>query len=131
MSIHIGAKPGEIADRVLMPGDPLRAKHIAETFLEGAVCYTQVRGMYGFTGTYKGKRVSVQGSGMGMPSMHIYASELMPGVRRQTDHPRRHLRRPAGGTEAQGRRDRIRGLHRFQHQQMSVRADLLRAVGGF
>lgn len=77
MSIHIGAKPGEIADRVLMPGDPLRAKHIAETFLEGAVCYTQVRGMYGFTGTYKGKRVSVQGSGMGMPSMHIYASELM------------------------------------------------------
>ncbi|MBC3937932.1 purine-nucleoside phosphorylase [Anaerotruncus massiliensis (ex Liu et al. 2021)] len=77
MSIHIGAKPGEIADRVLMPGDPLRAKHIAETFLEGAVCYTQVRGMYGFIGTYKGKRVSVQGSGMGMPSMHIYASELM------------------------------------------------------
>ncbi|MBQ9377305.1 MAG: purine-nucleoside phosphorylase [Schwartzia sp.] len=77
MSWHINsAKPGEIADRVLMPGDPLRAKHIAETFLEGAREYSHIRNMLGFTGTYKGQRVSVQGSGMGMPSFAIYASEL-------------------------------------------------------
>jgi purine-nucleoside phosphorylase len=77
MSTHIGAKPGEIADRVLMPGDPLRAKWIAETFLEGATCYSTVRNMFGFTGTYQGVRVSVQGSGMGMPSASIYAHELI------------------------------------------------------
>lgn len=69
MSIHIGAKQGEIADTILLPGDPLRAKYIAETFLEGAECYNNVRGMLGFTGTYKGKRVSVQGTGMGVPSI--------------------------------------------------------------
>lgn len=77
MSVHISAKEGEIAEVVLMPGDPLRAKFIAENFLEDAVCYNEVRGMYGFTGTYKGKRVSVQGSGMGMPSISIYANELI------------------------------------------------------
>ncbi len=77
MSTHIGAKAGEIAERVLLPGDPLRAKFIAETFLENAVCYNNVRGMLGFTGTYKGKRVSVQGTGMGMPSIGIYAYELI------------------------------------------------------
>lgn len=76
MSVHIGAKQNEIAKTVLMPGDPLRAKFIAETMLEDAVCYNTVRGMYGYTGTYKGKKVSVQGSGMGMPSMSIYAEEL-------------------------------------------------------
>ncbi len=76
MSTHIGAEPGEIAPHVLMPGDPLRAKWIAETFLEDATCYSEVRGMYGFTGTWKGKRVSVQGSGMGMPSISIYVNEL-------------------------------------------------------
>lgn len=74
---HNNAAPGEIAEKVLLPGDPLRAKFIAENFLENAVCYNEVRGMLGFTGTYKGERVSVQGTGMGMPSMHIYASELM------------------------------------------------------
>lgn len=68
MSVHIEAKPGEIADKILLPGDPLRAKYIAETFLENPVCYNQVRGMLGYTGTYKGQRVSVQGTGMGMPS---------------------------------------------------------------
>ena len=73
MSIHIGAKQGDIAKTVLLPGDPLRAKYIAETFLENPVCYNEVRGMYGFTGTYQGKKVSVQGTGMGMPSMSIYA----------------------------------------------------------
>jgi purine-nucleoside phosphorylase len=77
MSIHIGAKENEIASTVLMPGDPLRAKFIAENMLQEAVCYTEIRGMYGFTGMYKGKRVSVQGSGMGAPSMSIYANELI------------------------------------------------------
>lgn len=77
MSVHIGAKKGDIADTVLMPGDPLRAKYIAENFLEDAVCYTEVRGMYGYTGTYKGQKVSVQGSGMGIPSIGIYVNELI------------------------------------------------------
>ena len=76
MSTHIGAHPGEIAPTVLMPGDPLRAKWIAETFLDDAKCYNEVRGMYGYTGTWRGERVSVQGSGMGQPSLAIYANEL-------------------------------------------------------
>jgi purine-nucleoside phosphorylase len=76
MSTHIAAAPGQIAPRILMPGDPLRAKWIAETFLSDTECYSQVRGMYGFTGTYRGERVSVQGSGMGLPSFSIYAHEL-------------------------------------------------------
>ena len=67
---------GQIAPRVLFPGDPARAKWIAETFLEGASCYNEVRNMWGFTGTYKGEQVSVQGSGMGQPSASIYAHEL-------------------------------------------------------
>ena len=77
MSTHIEAKQGEIADTVLMPGDPLRAKWIAETFLEDAFCYNKIRGMLGYTGTYKGQRISVQGSGMGMPSAMIYFHELI------------------------------------------------------
>ncbi|AOR23460.1 purine-nucleoside phosphorylase [Clostridium taeniosporum] len=77
MSIHINAPEGAIAESVLLPGDPLRAKFIAENFLEDVVCYNEVRGMYGFTGTYKGKRISVQGTGMGIPSMSIYATELI------------------------------------------------------
>ena len=77
MSVHIAAKNGEIADTVLLPGDPKRAKWIAENFLENAVCYTDIRGMLGFTGTYKGKRISVQGTCMGIPSMSIYITELM------------------------------------------------------
>lgn len=76
MSTHIGAAPGEIAPHLLLPGDPLRARWIAETFLEDATCYTEVRGMLGFTGTYRGARVSVQGSGMGLPSLSIYVNEL-------------------------------------------------------
>lgn len=76
MSTHINAPEGAIADAVLLPGDPLRAKFIAENFLEDAKCYNEVRGMYGFTGTYKGKRVSVQGTGMGQPSLSIYVQEL-------------------------------------------------------
>lgn len=76
MSTHLGAGPGEIAPVVLMPGDPLRAKWIAETFLDDARCYTEVRGMLGFTGTWQGTPVSVQGSGMGQPSLAIYVNEL-------------------------------------------------------
>lgn len=77
MSTHIAAQPGQIAPRILLPGDPLRAKWIAETFLEDAECYTEVRGMLGFTGTYRGERVSVQGTGMGQPSASIYVNELI------------------------------------------------------
>ena len=77
MTPHIAARPGEIAETVLMPGDPLRAKWAAETFLDGAVQVTGVRGMLGFTGTWRGQRVSIHGSGMGMPSMSIYANELI------------------------------------------------------
>ncbi|KGR78889.1 purine-nucleoside phosphorylase [Ureibacillus manganicus] len=77
MSIHISAKQGEIADIILLPGDPLRAKYIAETFLEDVTIYNEVRNMFGYTGTYKGRRVSVQGTGMGVPSISIYITELM------------------------------------------------------
>lgn len=77
MSIHINAKKGDIAETILLPGDPLRAKWIAETFLENPVCFNEVRGMLGFTGTYNGNRVSVMGSGMGIPSINIYAHELI------------------------------------------------------
>lgn len=75
-TFHNEANPGQIAKTVLMPGDPLRAKYIAETYLDDAFCYNQVRGMYGYTGYYKGHKISVQGSGMGIPSMGIYAHEL-------------------------------------------------------
>jgi purine-nucleoside phosphorylase len=77
MSVHIEAKKGEIAETVLLPGDPLRAKWIAETFLENPICFNKIRGMLGFTGTYKGKSVSVMGTGMGVPSISIYAHELI------------------------------------------------------
>jgi len=77
MTVHIGAKPGEIADCVLMPGDPYRARWAAETFLTDARCVHEVRGMLGFTGTWNGNRVTIQGSGMGMPSLSIYANELI------------------------------------------------------
>lgn len=74
---HINAPAGAFAETVLMPGDPLRAKHIAETFLTDAVCVNTVRNMFGYTGTYNGKPVSVLGSGMGIPSMSLYATELV------------------------------------------------------
>ena len=77
MSLHIAAKKGQIAESILLPGDPLRAEFIAENFLRGAEKYTDIRNMYGFTGTYKGVPVSVQGTGMGMPSMGIYYWELI------------------------------------------------------
>lgn len=76
MSTHISAKPGEIAPRVLMPGDPLRARYIAEKFLESPACVNEIRGMYGFTGLYQGERVTVMASGMGTPSLMIYMTEL-------------------------------------------------------
>ncbi len=77
MSIHIAAKAGEIAETILLPGDPLRAKWIAETFLENSFCYNDIRGMLGYTGTYAGRRISVQGTGMGIPSAMIYCHELI------------------------------------------------------
>jgi len=77
MSIHIGADVGQIAEAVLLPGDPLRAQYVAETYLEGTECYSRVRGMLGFTGAYQGKKVSVQGTGMGIPSISIYVHELI------------------------------------------------------
>jgi purine-nucleoside phosphorylase len=77
MSAHIDAKKNEIADTVLMPGDPLRAKWIAETFLDNAYCYSNIRGMLGYTGEFKGQRISIQGSGMGIPSAMIYYHELI------------------------------------------------------
>lgn len=77
MTVHIGAKPGEIAETVLMPGDPYRARWAAQTFLEDAKLVNEVRGMLGFTGKWRGNSVTIQGSGMGMPSLSIYANELM------------------------------------------------------
>ncbi|MFY9244977.1 MAG: purine-nucleoside phosphorylase [Roseicyclus sp.] len=77
MTVHIGAKPGEIAETILMPGDPLRAEWAAKTFLDNAVCVNRVRGMLGYTGTWRGHRVTIHGSGMGMPSLSIYANELI------------------------------------------------------
>lgn len=84
MSIHIAAKPGEIAEAILLPGDPLRAKFIAENFLANSKQYNDIRNVLGFTGTYRGKRLSVQGTGMGIPSFSIYANELFQdyGVKR-------------------------------------------------
>ncbi|MEE9452772.1 MAG: purine-nucleoside phosphorylase [Paracoccaceae bacterium] len=77
MTVHIGAKPGEIAETVLLPGDPYRAKWVAENFLKDAKCINEVRGMLGYTGTWNGNRVTVHGSGMGMPSISIYVNELI------------------------------------------------------
>ncbi len=84
MSVHIEAKEGDISDIVLLPGDPLRAKFIAENFLEDSYCYTRVRNMLGFTGSYKGRKISVQGTGMGQPSISIYANELFSAYGVQT-----------------------------------------------
>ncbi len=81
MSLHINAKPGDIAETILLPGDPLRAKFIAEKFLNHSQCFNEVRGMYGYTGFYKGKRVSVMGSGMGQASLGIYVNELIDDYR--------------------------------------------------
>jgi purine-nucleoside phosphorylase len=77
MSTHIGAAPGEVAGTVLIAGDPLRARYVAEHMLDDVVCYNEVRGMLGFTGYYAGKRVSVQGTGIGIPSTAIYVHELI------------------------------------------------------
>lgn len=84
MTIHIGAEPGQIAETVLMPGDPYRARWAAEAFLDGAELVNEVRGMLGFTGTWRGNRVTIQGSGMGMPSLSIYANELISTYNAQT-----------------------------------------------
>ncbi len=77
MGIHLDAHPGDIAETVLLPGDPLRAKFLAENYFENPVCHNNIRGMLGYTGYYKGKKVSVQGTGMGVPSISIYVTELI------------------------------------------------------
>jgi len=107
MSIHISALPGQIAEAILLPGDPLRAQFIAETFFENPVCFNKVRGMLGFTGTWKGQRVSVMGTGMGMPSLSIYANELIReyGVKKLV-----RVGTCGGLTEAVRVRDLILGL---------------------
>jgi purine-nucleoside phosphorylase len=84
MTVHIGAKPGDIAETVLLPGDPYRARWAAQTFLKDAVLVNEVRGMLGYTGTWNGHRVTIHGSGMGMPSLSIYATELMQDYGAQT-----------------------------------------------
>ncbi|AWB49305.1 purine-nucleoside phosphorylase [Gemmobacter aquarius] len=84
MTVHIGAKPGEIAETVLLPGDPYRARWAAETFLENPRLVNEVRGMLGFTGTWRGHPVTIHGSGMGMPSISIYANELIRDYGAQT-----------------------------------------------
>ena len=77
MSFHIGAKPGEIAETVLLPGDPYRARWAAQKFLENPVLVNEVRGMLGYTGTWRGQRVTIHGTGMGMPSLSIYVNEMI------------------------------------------------------
>ena len=84
MTIHIGAEPGQIAETVLLPGDPYRARWAAETFLNDAMLVNDVRGMLGYTGTFRGERVTIQGSGMGMPSLSIYVNELIATYNAQT-----------------------------------------------
>jgi purine-nucleoside phosphorylase len=84
MTVHIGAQPGDIAETVLLPGDPYRAKWSAETFLTDVKLVNEVRGMLGFTGMWNGNRVTIHGSGMGMPSLSIYANELMKDYGAQT-----------------------------------------------
>lgn len=84
MTFHIGAKPGEIAETVLLPGDPYRARWAAQKFLKDAVLVNETRGMLGYTGTWKGNRVTIQGSGMGMPSLSIYVNELIRDYGAQT-----------------------------------------------
>ncbi len=84
MTVHIGAKPGEIAETVLLPGDPYRAKWAAQKFLTDPKLVNEVRGMFGFTGTYKGMPVTIQGTGMGMPSLSIYVNELIKDYGVQT-----------------------------------------------
>ena len=113
VSTHIGAQPGDIAPTVLLPGDPLRAKWIAETFLDDARCYSEVRGMYGFTGTWNGHPVSVQGSGMGQPSMAIYVNELFTRLRRAVHRPGRLVRRGDRARRGARRHHRLRRVHRL------------------
>jgi len=99
MSIHIVADPKLVSDTVLLPGDPLRARHIAETYLTDVVQYNEIRGMLGFTGYWQGNRVSVQGTGMGMPSFSIYAHELIDAY-----HARRLVRVGTCGTMSENLR---------------------------
>ena len=114
MSTHIGAEPGEIAPHVLLPGDPLRARWIAETFLDDARVLHRGPRDVGFTGTWRGERVSVQGSGMGQPSLSIYVNELFREYDVQSDRPRRLVRCADRGPRAARPGDRLRRVHRLR-----------------
>src|SRR3954470_9643836 len=127
MSIHIAAEKGQIAPRVLFPGDPLRAKWIAETYLDDVICYTEIRNMFGFTGTYKGERISVQGSGMGQPSASIYANELFAEYDVQTV-----IRAMSASTDSQMNRLRFHGIDyapTADYQLLRAAVDAAEAAG--
>ncbi len=96
MSIHIGAAPGQIAETVLLPGDPYRARWAAQTFLTEPELVNEVRGMLAYTGTWNGHRVTIHGTGMGMPSLSIYVNELIRDHDAQHPRPHRLVRRDAG-----------------------------------
>ena len=130
MSTHIGAAPGQIAEHILYPGDPLRAEWIAQTYLDDAQCYTRVRGMLGFTGTYRSQRISVQGTGMGMPSLSIYVTELLK-VRRSHADPGGVVRRDAVRPRAPRRRAGGQRLHRLGDEQGALPRDRLAPTADF
>ena len=114
MTIHIGAKPGDIAETVLLPGDPRRAKWAAETFLADPVCVNEVRGMLGYTGTWKGNRVTIHGTGMGMPSLSIYVTPSKGFFRDLSFAPCADwglLRAAAAAAEAKGTPTHVGGIY--------------------
>ena len=111
---HIAAKAGDFAETVLMPGDPLRAKFIAETFLENPVLVNNVRGVQGYTGDYRGKRVSVMASGMGIPSIGIYSYELFNFYDVKNIIRVGICRRDSSGPQGQRYRHRTGRLHQLQ-----------------
>ena len=119
MSTHIAAKEGQIAQTVLLPGDPLRAQFIVETFLEGAECYNKVRGMFGFTGTYKGKSISVQGE------------RTVSVLRRTKRDPRGNLRCRSYQYKSARRYSRFECMHRFIFDDPALRFFALCADGKF
>ncbi len=119
MSIHISAKAGEIASTVLMPGDPLRAKFIANTFLEDVICFNEVRGMLGFTGYYGEKQISVMGSGMGIPTLSIYVQRAGKRIWRSIDNPGWNMRRSPGRSTDRRSCAGDDSFNRFKYQQTS------------
>ena len=132
MSFHIGAKPGEIADTVILPGDPYRARWAAERFLENPVLVNEVRGMLGYTGTWRGHPVTFHGTGMGMPSLSIYVNELIrERLRRQDPDPHRVLRRIAATRQGPRRDPCPSRQHNLQPFIQYLPRDAICSGGGF